>query len=71
MINPKDGQIFQIKFPITFRWKAYSPKSLQWKAGKRGRFQEANEYGGWFNTEYSEDVVMQELNVQGNEDDGN
>lgn len=36
-------------YPV--RWKPYSPKSQQFKSGRKGRWQKMNEYAGWENCE--------------------
>lgn len=48
---PMDGSAFYVRYQSPFRWKPYSKKSLQYRAGIKGRWQEMNAYGGWDNTE--------------------
>jgi len=44
-----DGKVFQVVLSFPMRWKAYSPKSEQFRHGTKGRWQQMNEYGGWDN----------------------
>ncbi len=45
-----------------YRWKAYSPKSEQFRHGLKGRWQAMNEYAGWDNApapdEWAPDEVV-------------
>lgn len=44
---PKDGTL--IAALVTIRWRPYKPNSEQYRRGIKGRWQEANGYGGWVN----------------------
>lgn len=46
---PTDGRPIYVLQPITMRWAPYSPKSEQYRRGLKGRWQQANEHGGWEN----------------------
>ena len=46
---PKTGAIFYGHTWSPYRWKAYSPKSEQFRRGLKGRWQAMNEHGGWDN----------------------
>ena len=46
---PLDGSVVYIRVAQPFRFKLYSPKSQQFKAGEKGRWQMMTEYGGWEN----------------------
>ena len=48
---PKDGTAFYSRFATPMRFLPYRPKSSQFKAGIKGRWQEMNDYGGWENTD--------------------
>jgi hypothetical protein len=54
------GEIITVNVPHTFRWHPYKPASEQYRRGKRGRWQEANEYGGWDNTRWNVDALLSE-----------
>ena len=41
----------QVNIESTYRYKKYSPKSMQYRMGLAGRWQEFNGYGGWDNCE--------------------
>lgn len=49
---PKDGEIYQAWLSVPVRWKAYSPKSEQFRHGIKGRWQQMNEFGGWENADH-------------------
>ena len=48
--EPRDGTPIIARMPVTVRWLPYKPGSVQYQNGLRGRWQEANEFGGWANT---------------------
>jgi hypothetical protein len=47
---PRDGEVYQAVYCVPVRWKAYSPKSEQFRMGIKGRWQQMTEYGGWENS---------------------
>ncbi len=47
---PRDGEVYQAVYCVPVRWKAYSPKSEQFRKGIKGRWQQMTEYGGWENS---------------------
>ena len=47
--GPRDGDEFYIGLPV--RWKKYKPQARK-QGFPEGRFQMANEYGGWDNLSY-------------------
>lgn len=50
---PMDGETFQAGYvgQMPMRYKLYKPASNEYKAGKKGRWQQMSEYGGWDNTD--------------------
>jgi hypothetical protein len=45
----EDGKVVYGHTWKPYRWKAYSPKSEQFRHGFKGRWQAMNEYSGWDN----------------------
>lgn len=41
------------------KWKPYKPNSEQFRKGRKGRWQEMNEYGGWHNCD-APSVILDE-----------
>jgi hypothetical protein len=46
---PMDGTEIVCLVRQTYRWLPYKPSSEQFRHGLKGRWQKANEYGGWDN----------------------
>lgn len=46
-LEPEDW--IEVQVTSTYRWHPYKPLSNEFKRGTRGRWQQPNEYGGWFN----------------------
>lgn len=44
-----------------YRWKAYSPKSEQFRRGIKGRWQAMGEYGGWDNAPAPNEWATEEM----------
>lgn len=49
---PMDGTPIRRRVENVYRFQPYSPKSVQFRNGAKGRWQEMNEYGGWENCEF-------------------
>ena len=60
---PKDGTPINVRvtYVQTMRFQPYKPNSEQSKRGKRGRWQAANEHGGWDNCDAPEGYEWTEV----------
>ena len=54
---PKDGTPVTARIVWTMRWKPYSKIDRQRMGGRAGRWQGANSFGGWDNTDFEPDAI--------------
>lgn len=54
---PKDGTPVTARIVWTMRWKPYSKRDRQRMGGRAGRWQGANAFGGWDNTDFEPDAI--------------
>lgn len=57
----RDGEVVYGHTWQPYRWKAYSPKSQQFRHGIKGRWQAMNEYGGWDNAKAPDEWAAAEV----------
>lgn len=54
---PRDGTPMTARIVWTMRWKPYSKRERQRMGGRAGRWQGANSFGGWDNTDFEPDAI--------------
>ncbi|WP_128090512.1 hypothetical protein [Ensifer sp. 1H6] len=48
---PEDGSVIFVRVVRPYRFKIYKSNSEEFRHGKKGRWQQMNEFGGWDNCE--------------------
>tara|TARA_R110002126_G_scaffold222978_1_gene368051 strand:+ start:164 stop:364 length:201 start_codon:yes stop_codon:yes gene_type:complete len=53
----KDGSAQTVYMQVLVKWTAYKPGSTKSLLKKGGRWQQANEYGGWDNCDFDPEAL--------------